>query len=98
MRMKKLDYIYPPPGYNLELPDWTAEEFLRRIGGDCEEFAEKFESLEEVFHLNRLEMKKRGVPTAQRKYILRCREMMRRGLRTFEYLSRRTCLDPVPTR
>jgi hypothetical protein len=39
-------------------------------------------------------MKKKGVPCRQRKYLLRHIELMRRGLLTFEYLSRRTALKP----
>jgi hypothetical protein len=40
-------------------------------------------------------MKSRGIPIKQRKYILRVRELMRRGIITFEFLSRRTCVKPV---
>jgi hypothetical protein len=39
-------------------------------------------------------MKKKGVPCKQRKYLLRHIDLMRRGLLTFEYLSRRTSLKP----
>lgn len=35
-------------------------------------------------------MKEKGVPTSQRKYILKTREMLRRGILTFDYLGRRT--------
>lgn len=28
--------IYPPPGYNLEIPNWTPAEFLEKIGLGCE--------------------------------------------------------------
>jgi len=34
--------------------DWTPELFLKRIGGGCAEYAEKFETLEEVFKLDRV--------------------------------------------
>lgn len=39
-------------------------------------------------------MKKKGVPVKQRKYLLRIRHMMKRGLLTFEYLSRRNVVKP----
>ena len=71
---------------------------MRQIGGDCEEIADKFKSIDEVFDLDSREMRARGVPVHQRKYILRCRELLRRGLLTFEYLSRRTCLDKIKGR
>ena len=40
-------------------------------------------------------MKEKGIPIKQRKYILRIKELMRRGLITFEFLARRTCVKPV---
>jgi hypothetical protein len=39
-------------------------------------------------------MKAKGVPCKQRKYLLRHVDLMKRGLLTFEYLSRRTSLKP----
>ncbi len=39
-------------------------------------------------------MKKKGVPIKQRKYLLRMREMLKRGILTFEYLERRTAIKP----
>ena len=39
-------------------------------------------------------MKKKGVPTKQRKYFLRIKEDLKRGILTFEYLERRTALKP----
>jgi hypothetical protein len=39
-------------------------------------------------------MKEKGVPVKQRKYLLRHIDFMKRGLLTFEYLSRRTTLKP----
>ena len=39
-------------------------------------------------------MKKKGVPTKQRKYLLRVKEDLKRGILTFEYLERRTALKP----
>ena len=84
----------PPPGLSLRPPsDLTPLLFCRQIGGDCEEYADKFETTDELFDLTSYQMKERGVPVVNRKYILRCRELLRRGLLTFEYLNRRTCLD-----
>ncbi len=40
-------------------------------------------------------MKEKGIPIKQRKYLLRVRELMRRGLITFDFLARRTCVKPV---
>ena len=40
-------------------------------------------------------MKKMGVPVKQRKYIFRCREQLKAGVLTFEYLKRRTVLDRI---
>jgi hypothetical protein len=34
LKMRTCKPIYPPPGMDLEFPDWTPEEFLLRIGGD----------------------------------------------------------------
>ncbi len=39
-------------------------------------------------------MKKKGVPTKQRKYLFRIKEDLKRGILTFEYLERRTALKP----
>lgn len=36
---------------------------MKQIGGDCDEYADKFESLEEVFNSTSREMKEKGVPT-----------------------------------
>ena len=94
LRMKCVRPIFPPPGLSLRPPvDLEVETFCRQIGGDCDEYADKFETMDEVMNVSSKEMKERGIPTIQRKYILRCRELLRRGLLTFEYLSRRTCLD-----
>jgi hypothetical protein len=40
-------------------------------------------------------MKEKVIPVKQRKYLLRVRELIRRGLITFNFISRRTCLKPV---
>ena len=74
------------------------ELFLKQIGGDCDEYADKFENMKEVMEMPSMQMKQAGVPTIQRKYLLRCRELLRRGILTFEYLNRRTCLDSIKGR
>ena len=93
MKMKVVRPI-SAPGLALKVPqDLDPTTYCRQIGGDCEEYADKFENINEVFDLSSQQMKEKGVPTVQRKYILRCRELLRRGQLTFEYLNRRTCLD-----
>ena len=99
LRMKNVRRIFPPPGLDLRVPEGLEPEaFLKSIGGDCDEYADKFETMKDVMEMDSLKMKLQGVPTVQRKYILRCREQLRRGILTFEYLSRRTCLEKVKGR
>ena len=94
--MRVVRQIYPPPGLNLQIPEGlTPETFCKQIGGDCAEYADKFETIDEVFKLDSKELKAKGIPIVQRKYIMHCRELLRRGLLTFEYLNRRTCLEKV---
>ena len=63
LRMRCVNHIYPPPGNNLTLPaDLDVETYFRQIGGDCEEYADKFETLDQVFKLTGSEMKELGVP------------------------------------
>ena len=70
MKMRDIRPI-PPPGDNLELPsknlpflskiplgDWTAEKYLQRIGGGCSEFADKFETLQELFECDKVYLTK----------------------------------------
>jgi hypothetical protein len=60
------------PGLDFKIPDdLEIEAFFRQIGGDCEEYAEKFETIEQVFNEDSLAMKYREIPTKQRKYIMR---------------------------
>ena len=47
--MRSVKPTYPPPGDNLKLPDWTAEYFMKQIGGDCGEYGDKFKDLKEIF-------------------------------------------------
>ena len=99
MRMLCTRPIYPAPGLNLIIPqDLDVQDFMRQIGADCHEYADKFEDINAVFKMTSMEMKAAGVPTHQKKYILRCVEQLRRGLLTFEYLGRRTCLEPIKSR
>ena len=94
LKMRCVRPLYPAPGLDLKVPqELDPVTYCRQIGGDCEEYADKFEDINEVFNLSSQQMKEKGVPTVQRKYILRCRELLRRGRLTFEYLNRRTCLD-----
>ena len=52
-----------PPGLELKVPsDMTPEKFCRQIGGDCEEIADKFESINEIFTEKSEEMRKREIP------------------------------------
>ncbi len=62
LRMRVLRPI-APPGLDLKVPkDLTPEKFCRQIGGDCEEIADKFESINEIFTEKSEEMKKREIP------------------------------------
>lgn len=43
MRRTSLRKVYPPPGYNLQIPeDWTTKKFLDKIGMGCLEHGEEF--------------------------------------------------------
>ena len=48
----------------------TVESFLTKIGRDCAKYKDKFGSWEELFTVNREEMKKRGLSVQARRYIL----------------------------
>ena len=62
--MKNVRRIYPAPGLDLKVPEGLEpESFLKSIGGDCDEFADKFENMKEVMEMNTLKMKHAGVPT-----------------------------------
>jgi len=53
MRMRVVRPVYPPPGLNLQIPEgMTPEVFCKQIGGDCAEYADKFESIDEIFNFN----------------------------------------------
>lgn len=95
LRMRTSKPVFPAPGYNLELPNWEVKILFERLGGDLLDHADKFESIEEVFKSDNTEsLNSKGVPCRQRKYLLRHIDLMRRGILTFEYLSRRTAVKP----
>ena len=46
MRMRRVNPI-APPGLDLKIPEnLTPEDFCKSIGGDCDDFAEKFENID----------------------------------------------------
>ena len=54
LRLRKVRRI-PAPGMNLKIPaDLDPETFCKQIGGDCDEVAEKFETIDEIFTGNRV--------------------------------------------
>ena len=70
MRLRRVNVI-DPPGLDLKIPeDLDPETFCRQIGGDCDEYHDKFDNIQQIFELQGWEMKKRDVPTKQRKYIM----------------------------
>lgn len=85
--------INPPPGLALKAPEgWAPAKFLERIGGDTSEYSDKFESVQEILESKRRQLKSKGIPPRQRKYIMRVAEYLRRGVLDFEALSRRTAV------
>ena len=72
MRMRVVRPVYPPPGLNLQIPEgMTPEVFCKQIGGDCAEYADKFESMDEIFNFDGRQFREKGLPPVQRKYIMR---------------------------
>ena len=54
MRMRVIRSV-PPPGLNFTWPkDLDVETFCKQIGGDCDDVADKFENIDEVFTLTRV--------------------------------------------
>ena len=52
--MRKVKRI-PPPGENLKIPEGLdAETFCRQIGGDCDDISDKFESIDEIFTMDKV--------------------------------------------
>ena len=52
MRFNSVRPIYPPPGDNLVIPDWTVEKFFDKIGFGSKEYMSNFEKLEDVFKMS----------------------------------------------
>mmetsp|Transcript_37 Transcript_37/g.28 ORF Transcript_37/g.28 Transcript_37/m.28 type:complete len:116 (-) Transcript_37:27-374(-) len=99
LKMNVVRPILPAPGLNLQIPtDLTVEKFCKQIGGDCEDVVEHFTTVDEIFNTSSEVMRIKGVPCQQRKHLLMVKEKLRRGLLTFEYLGRRTCLEKVKGR
>ena len=89
MRFRSIKPIFPPPGENLQIPNWSVEKFFSKIGYGSKEYITSFESLDHVFKISSKEMKEKEIPAALRKYIKMIIERLKRGVLTFEYLERR---------
>ena len=51
LRMRKVQRV-EAPGLKLKIPaDLDAETFCKQIGGDCDDIADKFETIDEVFNM-----------------------------------------------
>lgn len=85
-----------PPGFDLEAPDnWDVKKFFYKLGGDLYEHDTKFNSIDEILKNSNTEfLKKKELPCKQRKYLLRMITYLRRGLLTFDYLDKRSCVMP----
>ena len=58
LRMRCIQPIYPPPGLNLQIPQTlTPEKYLKQIGGDCGEYADKFENINQIFNFTTVKIK-----------------------------------------
>ena len=55
------------------------EVFLDTIGKQSRRYLKLFESMDEFMRLPQVTLKKRGIPTAERRYLLEWREKYRRG-------------------
>ena len=85
--------ITPAPGMNLKAPeDLSVEDYFKQLGYGCEEYADKFETVDEVLGSKKWDFKKIGVPPAERRHIMWVTELLRRGVMSFEVLSRRTAV------
>ena len=70
MRLRVVHRV-PAPGLKLKIPwDMTPEKFCQQIGGDCDEVADKFESMDQIFSETGRQLKQRDIPVHQRKYIM----------------------------
>jgi hypothetical protein len=54
MRRRTIAPIFPPPGLDLKVPDWKVDKFMLRIGNGCSEYADKFETLDELFKADKV--------------------------------------------
>eukprot|EP01027_Heterolobosea_sp_BB2_P001150 GEZU01001743.1.p1 GENE.GEZU01001743.1~~GEZU01001743.1.p1 ORF type:complete len:156 (-),score=39.23 GEZU01001743.1:399-845(-) len=66
--------LVPPRKNNLDV-----KSFLEKIGKGCGEYADKFESWEDLFTARGVLMKERGIPVAQRKWIMHWCQKYRNG-------------------
>lgn len=89
MRFRSVKPIYPPPGENLKIPNWSVEKFFDKIGFGSKEYLSHFENMEKVFQMTTKEMKEKEIPADLRRYIKFIIERLRRGVLTFEYLESR---------
>ena len=70
LRMRTVRPV-PAPGDDLKIPEnLDPETFCKQIGGDCDDYGDKFETMDEIFSLGKWDMKKRDIPVKQRKYIM----------------------------
>lgn len=60
--------------------EYTVESFLDTIGRNCKEHASKFTSFDQMLSMKSEQMKKLGIPTKQRKWILLWTERWRLGM------------------
>lgn len=66
----------PAPASSL----YSVDSFLSLIGKDCAQYASKFSSFEQLLSMKSEQMKKLGIPTKQRKWILMWAERCKMGL------------------
>lgn len=59
---------------------WTVETFLKRLARGCEAHVDKFKTWDDLFTMRGPQMRAAGIPTKQRRWILRWTEHFRQGL------------------
>lgn len=59
---------------------WTVETFLKRLARGCESHVDKFKTWDDLFTMRGPQMRAAGIPTKQRRWILRWTEHFRQGL------------------
>ena len=89
VRFRCIQPVYPPPGRALQPPDWPVLKFMERIGMGCRDWADKFESVQQVLDARERDLERRQMPAAVRRHVMMIAERLRRGVLTFEYLERR---------